>query len=135
MGQQLVSGKLNNIFINGKKETVKNVDHDITLLDWLRYNLKMTGTKEGCNDGNCGACTINIDGSNIQQVTFGLGYDGGAFFSPNGKKLVFRSSRQVGDKEVEENKVSVRTFGSENTTVMNKDDFLSDCLSKQRARS
>ncbi len=39
----------------------------------------------------------------------------------------------VGSKEVEENKVSVRTFGSENTTVMNKDDFLSDCLSKQRA--
>ena len=39
----------------------------------------------------------------------------------------------IGSKEVEENKVSVRTFGSENTTVMNKDDFLSDCLSKQRA--
>ena len=47
---------------------------------------------------------MNIDGSNIQQVTFGLGYDGGAFFSPNGKKLVFRSSRPVGDKEVEEYK-------------------------------
>ena len=41
----------------------------------------------------------------------------------------------IGSKEVEENKVSVRTFGSENTTVMNKDDFLSDCLSKQRAPS
>ena len=41
----------------------------------------------------------------------------------------------VGSKEVEENKVSVRTFGSENTTVMNKDDFLSNCLSKQRAPS
>ena len=39
----------------------------------------------------------------------------------------------IGSKEVEENKVSVRTFGSENTTVMNKDDFLSDCLYKQRA--
>ena len=41
----------------------------------------------------------------------------------------------VGSKEVEENKVSVRTFGSENTTVMNKDDFLSNCLSKQKAPS
>ena len=41
----------------------------------------------------------------------------------------------VGSKEVEENKVSVRTFGSENTIVMNKDDFLSNCLSKQKAPS
>ena len=56
MGQVLLSGKINNIFINGKKETVKNVDHDITLLDWLRNNLKMTGTKEGCAEGDCGAC-------------------------------------------------------------------------------
>jgi xanthine dehydrogenase iron-sulfur cluster and FAD-binding subunit A len=35
-----LSEKMNNIFINGKKEASKNVDHDITLLDWLRNNLK-----------------------------------------------------------------------------------------------
>ena len=38
----------------------------------------------------------------------------------------------IGGKEVEENKVSVRPFGSEKTSVMSKDDFLKECLSKQK---
>ncbi|MBI4905973.1 MAG: (2Fe-2S)-binding protein [Acidobacteria bacterium] len=33
-----------------------------SLLECLRDNLNQTGTKEGCNDGNCGACTVNLDG-------------------------------------------------------------------------
>jgi len=36
---------------------------------------------------------MDIDGSNVKQITSELGYDGGAFFSPDGSKLVFRSSR------------------------------------------
>ena len=33
-----------------------------SMLEVLRDNMGMTGTKEGCNDGNCGACTIQVDG-------------------------------------------------------------------------
>jgi len=47
---------------------------------------------------------MNIDGSNVQQITFELGYDGGAFFSPDGTKLVFRSSRPQTNEEIEEYK-------------------------------
>lgn len=34
----------------------------LSLLEILRETLGMTGTKEGCNDGNCGACTVNVNG-------------------------------------------------------------------------
>jgi len=37
-------------------------DADETLLDVLRDRLQMTGTKEGCGTGDCGACTIDLDG-------------------------------------------------------------------------
>mgnify|MGYP000312201028 FL=1 len=36
---------------------------------------------------------MNIDGSGLKQITNALGYDGGAFFSPDGSKLIFRASR------------------------------------------
>jgi Tol biopolymer transport system component len=47
---------------------------------------------------------MDIDGKNQKQITFGLGYDGGAFFSPDGKKLVFRASRPTEETEVKEYK-------------------------------
>ena len=49
------------ITINGTSHSV-DADGDTPLLWVLRDVLGMTGTKEGCNDGNCGACTINLNG-------------------------------------------------------------------------
>jgi TolB protein len=45
---------------------------------------------------------MDIDGKNQKQITSGLGYDGGAFFSPDGKQLVFRASRPKTPEEVKE---------------------------------
>ena len=51
----------NTIIVNSNKVEVNNVQHDITLLDWLRNYHKITGTKEGCAEGDCGACSVIID--------------------------------------------------------------------------
>src|SRR5665811_794752 len=42
----------------------------------------------------------NIDGSDVKQITSGLGYDGGAFFSPDGEKLIFRASRPKTEEDI-----------------------------------
>ena len=60
---------INTILINNKKVEIKNIQHDITLLDWLRNYHKITGTKEGCAEGDCGACTVLIDGKSAKSCT------------------------------------------------------------------
>ncbi|XP_042311337.1 LOW QUALITY PROTEIN: xanthine dehydrogenase/oxidase [Sceloporus undulatus] len=47
-------------FVNGKKVVEKNVDPETTLLTYLRRKLGLCGTKLGCGEGGCGACTVMI---------------------------------------------------------------------------
>jgi aerobic-type carbon monoxide dehydrogenase small subunit (CoxS/CutS family) len=47
--------------LNGRPTTV-TVDPAARLLDLLRYDFGLTGTKEGCGEGECGACTVWLDG-------------------------------------------------------------------------
>ncbi|WP_265593705.1 2Fe-2S iron-sulfur cluster-binding protein, partial [Verrucomicrobium sp. BvORR034] len=51
-----------NLTVNGKKHTVQ-IDPRSTLLDTLRESLHLTGTKKGCDHGQCGACTVHVNGA------------------------------------------------------------------------
>jgi xanthine dehydrogenase YagT iron-sulfur-binding subunit len=52
--------------VNGKKHALR-VDTRTTLLDVLREQLKLTGTKKGCDQGQCGACTVIVDGRRVNS--------------------------------------------------------------------
>lgn len=53
-----------NLTVNGKDYTV-NIDNDMRLLDLLREELGLIGAKEGCSEGECGACTVIMDGKTV----------------------------------------------------------------------
>ena len=62
--------------VNGKRHAF-SLDPRTTLLDLLREHLDLTGTKKGCDQGQCGACTVLIDGRRINAcLTFAVMYDG-----------------------------------------------------------
>jgi xanthine dehydrogenase YagT iron-sulfur-binding subunit len=63
--------------INGQPRIVEIDDPRITLLDLLRERLDLTGAKKGCDRGQCGACTVLVDGRRINScLTLALSHDG-----------------------------------------------------------
>jgi xanthine dehydrogenase YagT iron-sulfur-binding subunit len=53
--------------VNGVRRNVEVDDPRVTLLDLLRERLDLTGTKKGCDRGQCGACTVLVDGRRINS--------------------------------------------------------------------
>src|SRR5437764_1339305 len=52
--------------INGKRQTMQ-LEPRVTLLDALRDHLNLTGTKKGCDHGQCGACTVLLDNRRVDS--------------------------------------------------------------------
>jgi xanthine dehydrogenase small subunit len=53
-------GKTIRFILNGETVEVSDLPPNTTLLNWLRYRRQLTGTKEGCAEGDCGACTVAV---------------------------------------------------------------------------
>ncbi|MGX9729970.1 aldehyde dehydrogenase iron-sulfur subunit PaoA [Janthinobacterium aestuarii] len=62
--------------VNGRRHSLE-LDTRTTLLDALREHLQLTGTKKGCDHGQCGACTVMLDGQRINAcLTLAVMHDG-----------------------------------------------------------
>lgn len=80
MGEQL----LIKVTVNGQPHEVL-IEHDLRLIDLLRDKLGLTGTKEGCGKGECGACTVILDGKTVDScIVLAAQADGKAILTIEG---------------------------------------------------
>jgi xanthine dehydrogenase YagT iron-sulfur-binding subunit len=65
------------ISVNGSMEKLPPEDPRVSLLDYLREHLELHGTKKGCDQGACGACTVLVDGERILScLALAVQYEG-----------------------------------------------------------
>jgi|SRR5919198_2003908 xanthine dehydrogenase YagT iron-sulfur-binding subunit len=70
--------------INGERRSLE-IDNRATLLDLLRERLGLTGAKKGCDHGQCGACTVLIDGRRANScLALAVAYDGAEIVTVEG---------------------------------------------------
>jgi xanthine dehydrogenase YagT iron-sulfur-binding subunit len=63
--------------VNGVRRDIELDDPRVTLLDLLRERLQLTGTKKGCDRGQCGACTVLVNGQRINScLALAISHDG-----------------------------------------------------------
>src|SRR5580658_4410472 len=77
-GQELIAGERlpTSLMINGELYQV-DVDSRTSLLDFLRESLGLTGSKKGCDHGQCGACTVLVNGRRINScLTLAVMHEG-----------------------------------------------------------
>ena len=63
--------------VNGEDHTLRGLDPRATLLDTLRERLYLSGTKNGCDHGQCGACTVHVNGRRVNScLSFAMMHEG-----------------------------------------------------------
>jgi xanthine dehydrogenase YagT iron-sulfur-binding subunit len=71
--------------INGKDYAIEQLDPRVTVLDLLRERLHLTGSKKGCDHGQCGACTVLINGRRVNScLTLAVVNDGAEIITIEG---------------------------------------------------
>jgi xanthine dehydrogenase YagT iron-sulfur-binding subunit len=82
--ENLVASTRVTLTVNGQVHTLA-VDNRTSLLDLLREHLQLTGTKKGCDHGQCGACTIHLDGRRVNAcLTLAVMHEGAAITTIEG---------------------------------------------------
>ena len=90
--------------VNGRRHAL-DLDPRVTLLDALREHLGLTGTKKGCDQGQCGACTVIVNGQRINScLTLAVMHAGDEIttIEGDGGRRVLAGSDRFGDRRAHE---------------------------------